>query len=152
MKKIVKLSAVLFFTLLMGCSLFRPSVGAESLYYRIGEEEGTQKIVDNFMVEILLDPRLNTSFIKLASDKNTLNQFKLEIFTFICNQGGGNCALTPKSQRTTKDRVQLDQNQLDIYLDKFTTILYDSRISGIDREFLVQKTIPLLTSLIEIRK
>jgi hypothetical protein len=152
MQKIVKLLSLLFLFISAGCSLFQSSISPDSLYFRLGNAEGTQRIVDNFMVEILLDRRLNTSFINLASDKNALTRFKKHIFDHICNQGGGDCAPPVPIPQGDKERVELDQEQVDIYLDKFTTILYDSRISGIDREFLVQKTAPLLTSLVDIRK
>jgi hypothetical protein len=152
MQKFVKPLSVILLTLSVGCSLFRPATDPGSLYFRLGGAEGTQKIVDNFMVEILLDPRLNTSFINLASDKSKLNQFKQHIFDFICNQGGGNCALPIEGTFLKRERIQLDQDQIDIYLDKFTTILYDSRVSGIDREFLIQRTIPVLSSLVENKK
>lgn len=152
MQKIAGLLSVLLITFSVGCSLFRSTTDPGTLYHRLGGAEGTQKIVDNFMVEILLDPQLNTLFINLASDKIELNRFKQRIVDFICNQGGGGCPLPLQPETQEKVRIQLSKDQVERYLDKFTTILYDSRVAGIDREFLIQRTTPLLSSLIDIRK
>jgi hypothetical protein len=147
MKKIIFLIITLSF---IGCSWPHPPASPGTLYFRLGGAEGTQRLVDRFMVEVLLEPRLNTSFIPLASDKVKLHAFKHAMYEYICAQAEGGCITPDTNQHLSNQRIHLRVDQLTIFLEKFSSILYDSSLTGIDREFISTRTTPWLTSLIEV--
>ncbi len=71
----------------------------KSLYQRLGGKKAITAVVDEFVVNVAADARINKFFAATASDPKRMATFKGNLVNQICEASGGPCKYTGKSMK-----------------------------------------------------
>jgi hemoglobin len=75
---------------LVGCT-FQAELPESSLYSRLGAKPGITAIVDEFVVQVANDPRVNNYFESTISDAARNTRFRKALVNQFCESAGGPC-------------------------------------------------------------
>lgn len=122
-----------------GCSLLTLPPRKNAQYFRLGGEKGVQKIVDTFMLNVLADPRTNTTFLALATDQSTLARSKALLIDFICFESEGGCEAPTESELQSAIKLEVSSEQKSVLLASFRHSVDLLELDPTEREFLFSR-------------
>ena len=101
----VVVSAVLVFVA-VGCAS-APPAPAPSLYKQLGGREGIALVVDDFVVNVVADDRINARFKALKPED--VFKFKSNLSDQICDATGGPCSYVGRDMKTTHQGMKITE-------------------------------------------
>ncbi len=62
-----------------------------SLYHRLGKKKGIEKVLDDFLANVVADNRINKFFADTIKDPKRVKALKDKLYSQICEASGGGC-------------------------------------------------------------
>lgn len=113
---------------------------AKSLYDRLGGKEGLVKIMDAFLSNAQIDPKLKNAFAKTTGAK--ADHFKQMMVELVCEQAGGDCKYSGKDMKAAHAGMKITEDQWNATLADLTLALDECKVSESDKSelfFLLSK-------------
>lgn len=103
----------------------------KSLYERLGGKDGVVKIVDSFLQNVQIDPKLKNAFGKTVGPK--AEHFKQMMVELICEQTGGDCKYSGKEMKAAHTGMKITDDQWNAAIADLTLALDEYKISEQDK-------------------
>ena len=125
--------------LLTGCSHLRDG---DSLYRQLGGEPGIQRIVDDLIDDIVVDPRTRRSLEGIK-----VKHLKHSIAMFICNVAGGQCDYEGEDMKKTHVDAQISEAEFDALVDMLRVVL-DRHTGTAEKNELLRRLAPMKRDIV----
>ena len=119
----------------------------KTLYERLGGKEGVSSVVDLFVKNLTVDPRVNKLFKKGAKDN--LEHFKQVLADQICQAAGGGCADGGKSMKEAHKGMQITDSQFDAFVEDLKLALDEKGIAEAEKSELFAAIAPMKDDVVE---
>lgn len=93
---------------LFGCGSVQPAP-PPSVYRQLGGREGISQIVDDFVVNVVADNRINIRFKALPAPQ--VFKFKSNLADQICDATGGPCSYVGRDMKTTHAGMKITEGE-----------------------------------------
>jgi hemoglobin len=124
----------------------------KSLYDRLGGKDAIAAVVDKFLENVTLDPRVNKVFIKTKGPK--LDAFKKNLIDQICEIAGApkdQCTYTGKDMRTAHRGMKITDAQFDAAVSDLRDALGELKVPDQEQKDLLDKVGTLRDDVVEIK-
>jgi hemoglobin len=88
------------------------------LFERLGGKEGVAKLVDVFLANMQIDPKLKQAFAKTTGPK--ADHFKQMLVELICQETGGECTYSGKSMKDAHAGMKITDDQWNAAIEDLT--------------------------------
>jgi hemoglobin len=106
MKKLITIAALLL------SSLATPTFADDMLYQSLGQKPGLVALMDDFMVRLLADPRMQPFF----KDTNQ-TQFKSQLVDQLCQVAGGPCQYKGPDMKTAHGEMDITKSHFNALVE-----------------------------------
>jgi hemoglobin len=106
MKKLITIAALLL------SSLATPAFADDALYQSLGQKPGLVALMDDFMVRLLADPRMQPFF----KDTNQ-TQFKSQLVDQLCQVAGGPCQYKGPDMKTAHGEMDITKSHFNALVE-----------------------------------
>jgi hemoglobin len=106
MKKLITIAALLL------SSLTTPAFADDALYQSLGQKPGLTALMDDFMVRLLADPRMQPFF----KDTNQA-QFKSQLVDQLCQVAGGPCQYKGPDMKTAHGEMDITKSHFNALVE-----------------------------------
>jgi hemoglobin len=106
MKKLITIAALLL------SSLVTPAFADDALYQSLGQKPGLTALMDDFMVRLLADPRMQPFF----KDTNQA-QFKSQLVDQLCQVSGGPCQYKGPDMKTAHGEMDITKSHFNALVE-----------------------------------
>jgi len=90
-----------------GCASMQEAPAPVSLYKQLGGREGIALVVDDFVLNVVADDRINTRFKALKPEQ--VFKLKSNLSDQICDATGGPCAYVGQDMKTTHKGMNITE-------------------------------------------
>ncbi|AJP49164.1 hypothetical protein PG1C_13455 [Rugosibacter aromaticivorans] len=146
MKKItlVLLSTVFSFNVYaaVGTDYTQPYTN-DQLYFEFGKKEGLVNIVDDFMINLLADPRTRTSFEKFDQAR-----IKAQLVEQFCEILGGPCKYAGAQMKPIHASLNIDKAQFNALVEALQKAMDKHQVSFDTQNKLLAKLAPMHRDII----
>src|SRR5687767_2284621 len=148
MKRTSAWGALLLFVMTLGlgaCASMRGQA-EPSLYKRLGGREGIRGIVDDFVANLVADPRVNARFkdIKPAD----VERIKTNISDQVCEATGGPCSYLGKDMKTAHRNMRITEAEWNAGVEDLGKALDKRNVSAKDKNELIGLLAPMKTDIV----
>lgn len=116
---------------------------AQSLYDKYGGEDTIAKIVDQFYVKVLADPRVNEFFKNTDMVKQRKHQTN-----FICFALGGPKQYTGRTMRAAHAKLDLNDTHFDTIVELLAKTLKENGVTDDDIKAIAAKIEPMRNDIL----
>jgi hemoglobin len=106
MKKLITIAALLL------SSLAAPAFADDALYQSLGQKPGLTALMDDFMVRLMADPRMQPFF----KDTNQA-QFKSQLVDQLCQVAGGPCQYKGPDMKTAHGEMDITKSHFNALVE-----------------------------------
>jgi hemoglobin len=106
MKKLITIATFLL------SSLATPAFADDALYQSLGQKPGLTELMDDFMVRLLADPRMQPFF----KDTNQA-QFKSQLVDQLCQVAGGPCQYKGPDMKTAHGEMDITKSHFNALVE-----------------------------------
>ncbi len=146
MKKInlLLLSAVVSFNVYAAAGTdYTQPYANDQLYADFGKTEGLVKIMDDFMVNLLADPRTRPAF-----EKSDQVRIKAQLVVQFCEVLGGPCKYTGKPMMASHAALNVDKTQFNALVEALQNAMDKHQVSFDAQNKLLAKLAPMHREII----
>lgn len=97
---------VVLFLLLTSSSLFAQE---KTLYQRLGGYDAIAAVVDDFVMQLAVDPSIGVMFKGHSED--SMKKIRQHVIDFICQAAGGPCLYSGRDMKTTHKGLSITEDQ-----------------------------------------
>lgn len=139
-------------TLLMACAVtfgtnaLAQTAGDTSLYQRLGEKPGLVKLMDDFMVRLLADPRTAPHF-KPANQQRV----KEQLVDQICQVAGGPCVYKGADMKTAHAELEITKADFNALVEVLQWSMDAQGIAFRDQNRLLARLAPMHRETITVK-
>ena len=113
----------------------------QTLYERLGRQEGINAIGDIFLKKLKADPRIAAFF----KNKRDLVSLKKQL----CQLSGGPCQYTGKDMKSAHRGMEITGAQFDAFIEDFKLALAEKGVSPQDESDLLATLTPMRADIVE---
>jgi hemoglobin len=124
--------------LALGCSAAQASAADDTLYRAFGGQDGLVRLMDDFMLRLLADVRMNP-FFKDVNQKQVKDQLVVQI----CELTGGPCKLKGPGMRKIHDGVDITRADFNALVEVLQDAMDARGIAFADQNRLLARLAPL---------
>jgi hemoglobin len=106
----------------------------KALFERLGGKEGVAKVVDSFLQNAQIDPKLKSAFGKTSGAR--AERFKTNMVDLICSQTGGDCTYGGKDMKQAHVGMKITEDQWNAFVADLTLALDEHKVSEQDKSEL----------------
>ena len=99
-------AATMLIAVMVGCAT-APPAPAPSLYKQLGGREGIALVVDDFVVNVVADDRINARFKALKPEQ--VSKLKTNLADQICDATGGPCSYVGRDMKATHQGMKITE-------------------------------------------
>lgn len=131
--------------LMTACS--SPSSGnqSETLYHKLGENEGIDKIVDAFVIKIAREPQIFPYFAKAS-----VSHFKKGLYEHLCDVSDGPCEYQGDSMVDIHTGMNITETDFNRVVELLVEAMEESGISYPVQNQLLAKLAPMRKDIIKL--
>jgi hemoglobin len=125
--------------------LFSPAVWADdSLYRAFGEQAGLVQVTDDFVDNMLTDPRIKSYF-----DGVSPKRLKQKLFEQFCVLAGGPCVYTGRTMKESHEGLNIDRAAFDALVEDLQKSMDKNNVPFHEQNKLLAKLAPMYRQIEE---
>ena len=121
----------------------------KSLYDRLGGKKAITAVVDEFVVRVAADSRINGFFQQTAADPARLASFKAKLVDQICQASGGPCQYTGKNMKTAHAGMGITESDFNALVEDLTGALDKFKVGSKEKDELLGALGPMKSDIVE---
>jgi hemoglobin len=131
MNRLARAACVAFFLAVGGCSTMPapPPASSTTLYERVGGRPAITAIVDDAIVNIAADPRINQRF-----GSANAQHLKNNLIDLLCQRSGGPCVYTGRNMADAHDGMHIRNDEFDALVQDIAKSLDKFKVPAADRD------------------
>jgi len=130
---------------LIGCAEPGPMPVGRSLYDRLGGKTVISAVIDQFVVNVVADTRINARFATTDIPK-----LKGHLIDQVCMATGGPCTYSGRDMRTTHAGMKISNADFRALVEDLTRALDRFKVSANEREELLDLLAPMKKDIVEV--
>jgi hemoglobin len=130
---------------LAGCAA-PPPPASPTLYQRLGGREGIALVVDDFVANLVADPRVNARFKDLKPADAA--KLKSNVADFTCDAAGGPCAYLGKDMKTVHKGMNITETEWDATVEALVKALDKHKVGAREKNELLAMLGPLKKDIV----
>lgn len=130
---------------LICCSEPGPMPVGRSLYDRLGGKTAISAVIDQFVVNVVADTRINARFATADIPK-----LKGHLIDQVCMAMGGPCTYSGRDMRTTHAGMKISNADFRALVEDLTRALDRFKVSANEREELLDLLAPMKKDIVEV--
>ena len=115
-----------------------PPPAPKSLFERLGNKEGIQKVVDSFVQNVDADKRVNKLFSKTKADTKNMERFKQMMVEQLCELSGGTCKYAGKDMKAAHKGMKITDAQFDAIVEDLSAALAENHVEEKEKSELFE--------------
>jgi hemoglobin len=146
LKRVVGLGLVLLIATLNLAACATMGEAPPSLYKRLGGREGIALVVDDFMVNMKADPRINQRFQGMPAPA----EFKLKsnLSDQICDATGGPCSYIGRDMKTTHKGMRITDAEWNATVENLVQALDKHKVGAREKSELLGALGPMKADIV----
>jgi len=139
----VRTASLLLLGILLGLALGLPAWADDTLYARLGERPGIERIVDNVAVLWLDDARIKQEF-----DNINMNHLKARLVDQLCQVADGPCRYKGRSMAASHKGLKLSQPKFNAVAEDLQTAMGQAGVSYWTQNRLIARLAPMQRDIV----
>lgn len=119
-----------------------------SLYTRLGRKQGLMKVLDDFLVNVQADNRINKLFADTVQDPKRVEAFKNNLYSQICQAGGGRCKYKGKDMKTAHKGMNIKDADFNALVENLTKALDKNGVGEKEKNELLAVLGPMKSEIV----
>ena len=121
----------------------------DALYKSLGGKKAITAVVDLFVGNCAMDPKIRSFFKADVADPKKLAHFKMELVNQICNAAGGPCKYTGKSMKEAHMGMGITKADFDALVGDLVAALDKAGVKPADKNALLGVLGPMSSDIVE---
>ena len=121
----------------------------DALYQSLGGKKAITAVVDLFVGNCAMDPKISSFFKADVADPKKLAHFKMELVNQICNAAGGPCKYTGKSMKEAHMGMGITKADFDALVGDLVAALDKAGVKPADKNALLGVLGPMSSDIVE---
>jgi hemoglobin len=122
------------------------SQAAPSLYKRLGGREGIRLVVDDFVANVVADPRVNARFKDLKPPD--VEKLKTNVSDQVCDATGGPCTYLGRDMKTVHKGMNITETEWNATVENLVKALDKRSVAKKDQDELIGLLAPLKKDIV----